>query len=159
MERAEAGGAEEQDLLRRLEEYSGDVSVDCTLTLGPSSRGGGGGVVPFPVDLGRLHASFSSCTSTSSPFPCTSSWSSGAASAQKESGRAASTSSAGKVGPARRCATCATTHTPLWRNGPNGAKTLCNACGIRFKKEERRTNLGTDSRGMTRSSKKPKVHV
>ncbi|KAF3789288.1 GATA transcription factor 20 [Nymphaea thermarum] len=149
MESADLGGAEEQDLLRRLEEYSGDVSVDCTLTLGPSSRGG---FVAFPVDAGRLHAS-------SSSFPSTSSWFVGVASAQKESGRAASTSSTGKVGTVRRCATCATTQTPLWRNGPNGAKTLCNACGIRFKKEERRTSLGTDSRGMTRSSKKPKVHV
>ncbi|XP_031484288.1 GATA transcription factor 20-like [Nymphaea colorata] len=142
MESAELGGAEEQDLLPRLEEYSGDVSVDCTLTLGPSSRGG---VVAFPAEAGGLRAS-----------PSTSSWFVGVASAQKESGRAASSSSTGKV---RRCATCATTQTPLWRNGPNGAKTLCNACGIRFKKEERRTNLGTDSRGMTRSSKKPKVHV
>ncbi|KAJ4851472.1 hypothetical protein Tsubulata_014143 [Turnera subulata] len=39
---------------------------------------------------------------------------------------------------ARRCANCDTTSTPLWRNGPRGPKSLCNACGIRFKKEERR---------------------
>ncbi|XP_062230236.1 GATA transcription factor 15-like [Phragmites australis] len=38
----------------------------------------------------------------------------------------------------RRCANCGTTSTPLWRNGPRGPKSLCNACGIRFKKEERR---------------------
>nr|CAB3464367.1 unnamed protein product [Digitaria exilis] len=38
----------------------------------------------------------------------------------------------------RRCAKCGTSSTPLWRNGPRGPKTLCNACGIRFKKEERR---------------------
>ncbi|XP_010489544.1 PREDICTED: GATA transcription factor 20-like [Camelina sativa] len=38
----------------------------------------------------------------------------------------------------RRCASCDTTSTPLWRNGPKGPKSLCNACGIRFKKEERR---------------------
>lgn len=24
--------------------------------------------------------------------------------------------------------------TPLWRSGPDGPKTLCNACGVRFKK-------------------------
>ncbi|CAH1413575.1 unnamed protein product [Lactuca virosa] len=41
---------------------------------------------------------------------------------------------------ARRCANCDTTSTPLWRNGPRGPKSLCNACGIRFKKEERRAN-------------------
>ncbi|OIW11006.1 hypothetical protein TanjilG_22813 [Lupinus angustifolius] len=40
----------------------------------------------------------------------------------------------------RRCANCDTTSTPLWRNGPQGPKSLCNACGIRFKKEERRAN-------------------
>ncbi|KAJ8764443.1 hypothetical protein K2173_006183 [Erythroxylum novogranatense] len=39
---------------------------------------------------------------------------------------------------ARRCANCDTTSTPLWRNGPRGPKSLCNACGIRFRKEERR---------------------
>ena len=35
---------------------------------------------------------------------------------------------AGKV-----CANCRTSKTPLWRNGPLGPKTLCNACGVRFK--------------------------
>lgn len=39
----------------------------------------------------------------------------------------------------RKCANCDTTTTPLWRNGPKGPKSLCNACGIRYKKEERRT--------------------
>ncbi|KAI3777296.1 hypothetical protein L1987_47095 [Smallanthus sonchifolius] len=45
--------------------------------------------------------------------------------------------------PARRCANCDTTSTPLWRNGPRGPKSLCNACGIRFKKEERRANAAS----------------
>ncbi|CAL1360816.1 unnamed protein product [Linum trigynum] len=44
---------------------------------------------------------------------------------------------------ARRCANCDTTSTPLWRNGPRGPKSLCNACGIRFKKEERRATAAT----------------
>ncbi|BBN16107.1 protein MpGATA4 [Marchantia polymorpha subsp. ruderalis] len=34
----------------------------------------------------------------------------------------------------RMCAHCSTTKTPLWRNGPDGPKSLCNACGIRHKK-------------------------
>ncbi|CAH9105674.1 unnamed protein product [Cuscuta europaea] len=38
----------------------------------------------------------------------------------------------------RRCTKCRTTSTPLWRNGPRGPKSLCNACGIRYRKEERR---------------------
>lgn len=44
---------------------------------------------------------------------------------------------------ARRCANCDTTSTPLWRNGPRGPKSLCNACGIRFKKEERRATAAS----------------
>jgi len=35
--------------------------------------------------------------------------------------------------PGRVCAHCRTVKTPLWRNGPHGPKTLCNACGVRFK--------------------------
>uniref|UniRef100_A0A0D6R3U7 GATA-type domain-containing protein n=1 Tax=Araucaria cunninghamii TaxID=56994 RepID=A0A0D6R3U7_ARACU len=34
----------------------------------------------------------------------------------------------------RVCADCKTVKTPLWRNGPQGPKSLCNACGIRYKK-------------------------
>lgn len=37
----------------------------------------------------------------------------------------------------RVCANCQATKTPLWRSGPSGAKNLCNACGIRFKKAGR----------------------
>ncbi|KAA8492471.1 GATA transcription factor 12 [Porphyridium purpureum] len=33
-----------------------------------------------------------------------------------------------------RCTHCAATQTPLWRSGPNGPKSLCNACGMRWKK-------------------------
>ncbi|CAA3020211.1 GATA transcription factor 15-like [Olea europaea subsp. europaea] len=33
------------------------------------------------------------------------------------------------------CADCKTTKTPLWRSGPSGPKTLCNACGIRMRKK------------------------
>ncbi|XP_042414966.1 GATA transcription factor 9-like [Zingiber officinale] len=33
----------------------------------------------------------------------------------------------------RRCLHCQTNKTPQWRTGPMGPKTLCNACGVRFK--------------------------
>jgi len=33
----------------------------------------------------------------------------------------------------RKCSHCATQKTPQWRAGPEGPKTLCNACGVRFK--------------------------
>ncbi|KAE9608113.1 hypothetical protein Lal_00003665 [Lupinus albus] len=37
----------------------------------------------------------------------------------------------------RVCSDCHTTKTPLWRSGPRGPKTLCNACGIRQRKARR----------------------
>ncbi|CAM8930074.1 unnamed protein product [Rhodiola kirilowii] len=35
--------------------------------------------------------------------------------------------------PERKCTHCETTKTPQWRTGPTGRKTLCNACGVRYK--------------------------
>ncbi|KAJ7958353.1 GATA transcription factor [Quillaja saponaria] len=37
----------------------------------------------------------------------------------------------------RVCSDCNTTTTPLWRSGPRGPKSLCNACGIRQRKARR----------------------
>ncbi|CAH8360705.1 unnamed protein product [Eruca vesicaria subsp. sativa] len=39
----------------------------------------------------------------------------------------------GDAGGERRCMHCATDKTPQWRTGPMGPKTLCNACGVRYK--------------------------
>ncbi|KAF9592076.1 hypothetical protein IFM89_011826 [Coptis chinensis] len=36
-------------------------------------------------------------------------------------------------GQPRRCTHCLSQKTPQWRAGPLGPKTLCNACGVRFK--------------------------
>ncbi|KAL2548421.1 GATA transcription factor 9 [Forsythia ovata] len=36
-------------------------------------------------------------------------------------------------GGGRKCLHCATDKTPQWRTGPMGPKTLCNACGVRYK--------------------------
>lgn len=36
-------------------------------------------------------------------------------------------------GERRKCLHCATDKTPQWRTGPLGPKTLCNACGVRYK--------------------------
>ncbi|MQL93946.1 hypothetical protein Taro_026598 [Colocasia esculenta] len=47
----------------------------------------------------------------------------------------------GVLRPAGRCTMCGRTETPLWRHGPQGPKSLCNACGIRYKKEERQSRL------------------
>jgi len=35
------------------------------------------------------------------------------------------------------CVTCGRTDSPEWRKGPQGPKTLCNACGLRWAKEVR----------------------
>ncbi|KAL5228268.1 hypothetical protein ABZP36_016533 [Zizania latifolia] len=37
------------------------------------------------------------------------------------------------AGEGRRCLHCETDTTPQWRTGPMGPKTLCNACGVRYK--------------------------
>ncbi|KAK1693369.1 hypothetical protein QYE76_010066 [Lolium multiflorum] len=43
------------------------------------------------------------------------------------------------------CVECRTTTTPMWRSGPTGPRTLCNACGIRYRKK-RRQELGLDNK-------------
>nr|AZL19533.1 transcription factor GATA2 [Diospyros kaki] len=39
----------------------------------------------------------------------------------------------GGVQTQRRCSHCQVQRTPQWRTGPLGPKTLCNACGVRYK--------------------------
>ncbi|ERN12699.1 hypothetical protein AMTRI_Chr01g135680 [Amborella trichopoda] len=53
--------------------------------------------------------------------------------------------------PVNACADCKTVKTPLWRNGPLGPKSLCNACGIRYKKLGKKVNASNGSpRGIKR---------
>ncbi|CAM6037881.1 unnamed protein product, partial [Sphagnum compactum] len=40
---------------------------------------------------------------------------------------------AGHSAAVLRCRHCQTQRTPQWRTGPMGPKTLCNACGVRYK--------------------------
>ncbi|GMH24574.1 hypothetical protein Nepgr_026417 [Nepenthes gracilis] len=110
-------------------------SVDCTLSLGtPSTRrtsGENGG------EKGGHDRRSGACMANF----C---WDFQQQSSKQATGRSGfrgvgnNNSSAGDTLLARRCANCDTTSTPLWRNGPRGPKSLCNACGIRFKKEERK---------------------
>ncbi|OJJ74702.1 hypothetical protein ASPBRDRAFT_39897 [Aspergillus brasiliensis CBS 101740] len=42
------------------------------------------------------------------------------------------------------CTDCGTSDSPEWRKGPEGPKTLCNACGLRWaKKEKKRQDSGS----------------
>ncbi|KAG0651733.1 Cutinase palindrome-binding [Hyphodiscus hymeniophilus] len=44
------------------------------------------------------------------------------------------------------CTDCGTLDSPEWRKGPSGPKTLCNACGLRWaKKEKKKTGPGQTS--------------
>ncbi|CAH8365611.1 unnamed protein product [Eruca vesicaria subsp. sativa] len=134
------GGAFEQN----CEDYYSSSVVDCTLSLGtPSTR-------LCEEDEKRRRSTSSSCISNfwdllntknnnSKAKPCSKIPSFSTANPIKPS-RGCSGGNGGVDSLlVRRCANCDTTSTPLWRNGPRGPKSLCNACGIRFKKEERRT--------------------
>lgn len=39
-----------------------------------------------------------------------------------------------RVAPPGKCHSCKISETPEWRRGPDGARTLCNACGLHFAK-------------------------
>ncbi|KAJ7977887.1 GATA transcription factor [Quillaja saponaria] len=65
-------------------------------------------------------------------------------------------SSAEEMGENKKCCTgCKTTKTPLWRGGPAGPKSLCNACGIRYRK--RRVPIMGLSKGQER--KRDRAHA
>jgi hypothetical protein len=43
------------------------------------------------------------------------------------------------------CVSCKTSDTPLWRLGPQGPKTMCNACGIKWKRKIKNGSIGGGS--------------
>ncbi|KAL2939895.1 GATA transcription factor 12 [Bienertia sinuspersici] len=71
----------------------------------------------------------------SSPSPATSSTNTGPNPGLKKqsSKRRDSNGPENGSGEVRRCLHCAAEKTPQWRTGPMGPKTLCNACGVRYK--------------------------
>ncbi|EPS59023.1 hypothetical protein M569_15789, partial [Genlisea aurea] len=80
-------------------------------------------------------SSSSSSSSTTTTTTTTTPLNRTASTAKKKQRAAAEDSAAGgavHVQP-RRCSHCGVTKTPQWRAGPMGSKTLCNACGVRFK--------------------------
>ncbi|KAI8087536.1 GATA zinc finger-domain-containing protein [Thamnidium elegans] len=45
----------------------------------------------------------------------------------------------------QKCHSCSTTETPEWRRGPDGARTLCNACGLHYSKLLRKGSIGVQT--------------
>ena len=59
--------------------------------------------------------------------------------------------------PATQCHSCNTTETPEWRRGPDGARTLCNACGLHYAKllKKRKSALDLTSRDPSMQTNDP----
>ncbi|KAF1985548.1 hypothetical protein K402DRAFT_333975 [Aulographum hederae CBS 113979] len=53
-----------------------------------------------------------------------------------------------KVADEYVCTDCGTLDSPEWRKGPNGPKTLCNACGLRWAKKEKKKHTSTSTPAM-----------
>ncbi|KAH6003190.1 hypothetical protein HBI84_082950 [Parastagonospora nodorum] len=58
----------------------------------------------------------------------------------------------GRAAPPGRCHSCNRAETPEWRRGPDGARTLCNACGLHYAKLTRKMG----GKAMTSSNLRPK---
>ena len=54
------------------------------------------------------------------------------------------------------CTKCGSTRTPQWREGPYGAKTLCNACGVKRTRKLRAEQEGTMKKPRKSPQKRPK---
>ncbi|KAL9248986.1 GATA transcription factor 16-like protein [Drosera capensis] len=56
----------------------------------------------------------------------------------------------------KSCTICKTTKTPMWRVGPLGPKSLCNACGIKYTKMTKTTKKGADVSSSPTRCRSPK---
>ena len=57
----------------------------------------------------------------------------------------------------KKCGECARTVTPLWRPGPLGSKTLCNACGLRFFRRMHPRSSAAERRACVGAAPRPAV--
>lgn len=62
----------------------------------------------------------------------------------------------GKAAPPGRCHSCNRAETPEWRRGPDGARTLCNACGLHYAKLTRKMGA-SKAAVLTTSNLRPKA--
>lgn len=58
----------------------------------------------------------------------------------------------GRAAPPGRCHSCNRAETPEWRRGPDGARTLCNACGLHYAKLTRKQNNANKAAAVVGSS-------
>ena len=62
----------------------------------------------------------------------------------------------GRVAPPGRCHSCNRAETPEWRRGPDGARTLCNACGLHYAKLTRKQQGANKGTSVGSSNLRPK---
>lgn len=62
----------------------------------------------------------------------------------------------GRAAPPGRCHSCNRAETPEWRRGPDGARTLCNACGLHYAKLTRKNTMKQSQGSNGGSSLRPK---
>lgn len=62
----------------------------------------------------------------------------------------------GRAAPPGRCHSCNRAETPEWRRGPDGARTLCNACGLHYAKLTRKNNGANKNTTVGGSNLRPK---
>ncbi|CAN7113195.1 unnamed protein product [Brassica rapa subsp. narinosa] len=73
--------------------------------------------------------------------------------ATEEISSSSSSDGGGTSNEKKSCAICGTSKTPLWRGGPTGPKSLCNACGIRNKKKKSTVRSEVKKKKKKQSSK------
>lgn len=59
----------------------------------------------------------------------------------------------------QKCHSCGTTETPEWRRGPDGARTLCNACGLHYSKLLKKGSIGVQTQNYLITGGSPQVSV
>lgn len=62
----------------------------------------------------------------------------------------------GRAAPPGRCHSCNRAETPEWRRGPDGARTLCNACGLHYAKLTRKQTNANKNANVASSNLRPK---
>jgi hypothetical protein len=90
-----------------------------------SAAASGGGAVATAYKKGRLTGGHAAATVTITG---------GGGPGANQKGQAAAPAPAPARPVKTSCRDCGTTSTPQWRCGPTGPRSLCNACGVRYKK-------------------------